>query len=117
MTTEIKTAIKSAEERLENEKLEQLKTEVYQFLKQELQSIDDITDKITHLNEQRRVHEENIKNIKAGNLEAVERRREALQQAWHIPWSHPLFNRNPTAWYNSMIAGFTIKIGDKTFIF
>jgi hypothetical protein len=75
MTNENKTAIQQAEKQLENERAEKLKNEIYTYLKQELELIDNIDNRIRKLSEEKRAHEENIKNIKQGNLKAIEERR------------------------------------------
>lgn len=121
MTDETKTAIKSAEKRLEEEKKEKLKEEIYQFLKQELGENERIDKAIAKLKEERRIHEENIKNVKSGNLKAIEDRKKALDQNWAVTWdwntaSGTCANHLYT-WYNDMVAGITIKINGKTFIF
>ncbi len=124
---ELKTAIKSAEERLENERAERLKQEVYEFLKQELESVDKIDADIRKLNEQKRVHEENIKNVKSGNLEAIEKRRQSLNQLPQFTFTtlttgNAIGNWTATSgsnrWFNTYVAGTTITTtAGKTYIF
>lgn len=78
MTQEIKTAIKSAEKRLEEEHQARLTNEIHEYLKSELTSIENLENQIRTLETQKRVHEENIKNIKSGNIKAIEERRKFL---------------------------------------
>lgn len=113
---EQKTAIKLAEEMLEKERKEKLQREVYEYLKSELDSIDDIDQKLRDLSTQKKVHEENVKNIKQGNLEAIEKRRQSFG-------GYTFTTTIPTVWtgtpfYNNFVAGVTITTGSgKTYIF
>lgn len=75
MTQTTKTAIQGAEQLLEKERKEKLQNEIYDYLKCELEAIDEIEQKISKWKTEKIAHEENIKNIKQGNLEAIEKRR------------------------------------------
>lgn len=122
---EQKTAIKLAEEMLEKERKEKLQREVYEYLKAELDSIDDIDKELRDLNTQKKVHEENIKNIKQGNLEAIEKRRQSfggltissspITGTWG---TYSLNGGGGTQFYNNFVAGVTYTTGSgKTYIF
>lgn len=103
MTQETKTAIKSAEERLEKETNDRLQAEVYDYLKSQLNELEDHkSQKRFHEGEIHRI-EENIKNLKSGNLEAIEKRRQARNEdrRFTVTWS-----TNP-AFFNQYVAGFT----------
>ena len=120
---EQKTAIKLAEEMLEKERKEKLQREVYNYLKAELDSIDDIDKQLHELNTKKKVHEENVKNIKQGNLEAIEKRRQSfggLTVAATLP-SWLIYNTNGGSgpqFYNSFVAGVTYTTASgKTYIF
>lgn len=93
-----KTAIKSAEERLENERKEKLQQEIYDYLKHELDSIDEIDERLSKLKAEKIAHEENIKNIKQGNLEAIEKRRQSFPYTFTTTVSTPL-------WYSTTASG------------
>lgn len=125
MTQIEKTAIKSAEERLEQERKEKLQQEVYDYLKGELEAIDSIEQKLSKLKTEKIAHEENIKNIKQGNLEAIEKRRTSFDYTYM-----PLVISSPSgvwggtsyttgsAFYNSSVAGITVTTSSgKTTIF
>lgn len=113
----IKTAIQEAEKKLEQERGERIKHEVYAFLKQELEDIDQIDSQIKKLHESKRIHEENIKNVKAGNIEAIEKRREAVNGTWQ-PFTYTFTYSNPVQFYNTVIAGYTVTVpSGKTIIF
>lgn len=124
---EQKTAIKLAEEMLEKERKEKLQREVYEYLKSELDSIDDIDQKLRDLSTQKKVHEENVKNIKQGNLEAIEKRRKSLTYGGLTvsssaigTWTTVTLNNasSGTQFYNNYVAGVTITTGSgKTYIF
>jgi hypothetical protein len=120
MSQETKTAIKSAEERLEQERSEQLQNELYEFLKSELNQIDDLDERIRKLQEDKRIHEENIKNVKQGNLDAIEKRRQAVNGTWltFSSASSTTTLNNPLRFYNTYVAGacFTTAQG-KTYFF
>lgn len=123
MSDDIKRAIKSAQERLEDEQNEKLKTDIYEYLKSELESIDSIDSRIRKLNEEKRVHEENIKNLKQGNLQAIEKRREALVGGTIVINNWPSFTTltntsSSGTFYYSNLAGTTITTtAGKTYIF
>lgn len=119
MTQIEKTAIQQAEKKLEQERKEKLQQEVYDYLKGELEAIDSLDQQISKLKTEKVAHEENIKNIKQGNLEAIEKRR----QNFHFSISPPL---STTEWryypaqnfYTTAVAGLTIKTSSgKTTIF
>lgn len=113
---EQKTAIKLAEEMLEKERKEKLQREVYEYLKSELDSIDDIDQKLRDLSTQKKVHEENIKNIKQGNLEAIEKRRKAFGGYMFTTTIPAVWTGTP--FYNTFVAGVTYTTGSgKTYIF
>lgn len=121
---EQKTAIKLAEEMLEKERKEKLQREVYEYLKSELDSIDDIDQRLRDLSTQKKVHEENVKNIKQGNLEAIVKRRNSLPGWSTSTMFQPLAtytlqtSSNGTQFYNNFVAGVTITTGSgKTYIF
>ena len=119
MTQQEKTAIKSAEERLEQERKEKLQQEVYDYLKGELEAIDSIEQKLSKLKTEKIAHEENIKNIKQGNLEAIEKRRNSFDYTYTtttLPqW--PTYSTG-TAFYTSSVAGITVTTSSgKTTIF
>jgi len=123
---EQKTAIKLAEEMLEKERKEKLQREVYEYLKSELDSIDDIDKRLRDLSTQKKVHEENVKNIKQGNLEAIEKRRQSFggltltATTTNLPWATYTFPAaaSGTQFYNNFVAGVTITTGSgKTYIF
>lgn len=122
MTQQEKTAIKSAEERLEIERKEKLQQEVYDYLKGELEAIDSIEQKLSKLKTEKIAHEENIKNIKQGNLEAIEKRRQSFPFVY-IPmttssgWIGTTYNTGSN-FYNSSVAGITVTTSSgKTTIF
>ena len=114
---EQKTAIKLAEEMLEKERKEKLQREVYEYLKSELDSIDDIDKQLRDLSTKKKAHEENIKNIKQGNLEAIEKRRQTFGG---LTIRTPFLNTTVTSphFYNTYVAGVTYTTGSgKTYIF
>lgn len=117
---EQKTAIKLAEEMLEKERKEKLQREVYEYLKSELDSIDDIDKQLRDLSTQKKVHEENVKNIKQGNLEAIEKRRQTFGG---LTWTTSTIGSSwrtvsPNTFYNNFVAGVTYTTGSgKTYIF
>ena len=78
MTQIEKTAIQQAEKKLEQERKDKLQEEVYDYLKGELESIDSLERQISKLKTEKVAHEENIKNIKQGNLDAIEKRRQSF---------------------------------------
>lgn len=112
MTQIEKTAIKSAEERLEQERKEKLQQEIYDYLKHELDSIDQIDERLSKLKAEKIAHEENIKNIKQGNLEAIEKRR--LSFPYTFTTTIPLngWTNGGASWsgtvYTSNLAGMTV---------
>lgn len=119
MTQDIKTAIKQAEKTLEQERSEQLQTEIYTFLKGELEEIDGIENRIRKLSEQKRIHEENVKNVKQGNLAAVEKRRESLNASWPT-WTYTTSGTGIVRpyFYAATLAGTTITTtAGKTYVF
>lgn len=122
MTQIEKTAIQQAEKQLEQERNEKLQEEIYDYLKGELEAIDSIEQKLSKLKTEKVAHEENIKNIKQGNLEAIEKRRQSFVYTYHPSsilgtvttggWS------NGTMFYNNNVAGITITTSSgKTTIF
>lgn len=122
MSQDQKTAIKLAEEMLDKERKEKLQREVYDYLKQELDCIDDIEQKLNKLKTEKTAHEENIKNIKQGNLEAIEKRRQSFPftttftTTWPSVWT--TYNGTGTNFYNGYVAGITItNSSGKTYIF
>lgn len=121
MTQEIKTAIKAAEQSLEDERQTKLQQEIKSYLKSELDEIDRIDQQISKLKTDKLAHEENIKNLKAGNLKAIEDRRLAL--GWPTPYDliHTWQGMASNSWnfYNQNIAGFTYQspFTGKTYIF
>ena len=124
MSQEQKTAIKLAEEMLDKERKEKLQREVYEYLKQELDYIDEIEQKLNKLKTEKTAHEENIKNIKQGNLEAIEKRRQSFPftttlthtTTWPTIWT--TYNGSGTNFYNGYVAGATItNRSGKTYIF
>jgi len=122
MSNEQKTAIQQAEKQLEQERKAKLQREVYDYLRQELDRIDDISQKIKKLETDKRAHEENIKNVKQGNLEAIGKRRQAM--GWAITSANPFLDANTInpwnghSFYNSNVAGFTYTTSSgKTYIF
>lgn len=119
MTQIEKTAIKSAEERLEQERKEKLQNEVYEYLKGELDAIDTIDRKVRELETEKRAHEENVKNIKQGNLEAIEKRRQSFQYVYSPPVAFKYWTTSSTNnFYNDFVAGATYTTGSgKTYIF
>ena len=88
MTNEQKKAIESAEKRFKEEQAERFKEDIYEFLKQEYNSIESLSEKIKKLQEDKHIHEENIKNIKSGNLGAIEKRRK-LTDGFALTWTYP----------------------------
>lgn len=124
MSNEQKTAIQQAEKQLETERKERLQKEVYDYLKQELEAIDNIDSQVRKLETEKRAHEENVKNIKQGNLEAIEKRRQNF--VWIYPGNStitvPFYPQwtvtTGTNFYNSNVAGLTVNLDSgKTFIF
>ncbi len=114
--TQIQTAIKEAEKTLEQERKEKLQREVYEYLKQELEAIDAIDQKVRKLETEKRAHEENIKNIKQGNLEAIEKRRQAM--GWPVTWAISTSAIGNYAFYSANVAGTTVTTSSgKTYIF
>lgn len=118
MTEQIKTAIKAAEKSLEEDRQTKLRNEVYQYLKYEHEAIDLIEQKVQKLSEERRAHEENIKNIKQGNLKAIEERRKAYDWIVYTPQlgisstlayaTSVTSGANSTAFYSNAVAGATV---------
>lgn len=113
MTQIEKTAIKSAEERLEQERKEKLQQEIYDYLKHELDSIDQIDERLSKLKAEKIAHEENIKNIKQGNLEAIEKRRQTFPYTLTVarPFDTNLWHTTSGGtgnFYTSAVAGMTI---------
>ena len=126
MTQIEKTAIQQAEKKLEQERKDKLQEEIYDYLKGELEAIDSIEQKISKLKTEKVAHEENIKNIKQGNLDAIEKRRVSFPYTFYTPI--PLGSATGTwttyttgssnAFYNSAVAGLTITTSSgKTTIF
>jgi hypothetical protein len=116
MTQHEKTAIQQAEKQLEQERKEILQQEVYEYLKSELDEIDRLDANIKEYQTQKRAHEENIKNIKQGNLEAIKRRTQALPYATSWTWTAaPAIG---PSFYASYVAGTTVTTASgKTIIF
>lgn len=118
MTEQIKTAIKAAEKSLEEDRQAKLRNDVYQYLKQEHEAIDSIEQKVQKLSEERRAHEENIKNIKQGNLKAIEERRKTYDWVVYTPrlglanttsiGTYANSVTNATAFYSNVVAGATV---------
>lgn len=121
MTKIEQTAIKSAEERLEKERKEKLQEEIYDYLKGELEAIDSIEQKLSKLKTEKIAHEENIKNIKQGNLEAIEKRRQSFTYTYMpaaITADGWATYSTSTAFYNNNVAGITVTTSNgKTTIF
>ena len=122
MTQEIKTAIKSAEQRLEDEQTTKIQEEVYEYLKYELGEIENLKNQVRTLESQLRVHEENVKNVKTGNLEAIEKRRKALNQPAVTTWTFTSTlpaNYSGYRFYDNYVAGFTYTspLTGRTYIF
>lgn len=124
MTQSTKTAIQQAEKQLEQERKQKLQDEIYDYLKQELESIDSIDRQISKLKTEKVAHEENIKNIKQGNLGAIEKRRQSFTYTYPT-FALPSFTTSGwtgyttgTAFYNNAVAGLTITTSSgKTTIF
>lgn len=122
MTQIEKTAIQQAEQKLEQDRKEKLQQEVYDYLKQELESIDSIEQRISKLKTEKIAHEENIKNIKQGNLEAIEKRRQTFPYRYYLPantsWSSNGWFSTGSTFYNNNVAGLSITTSSgKTLIF
>ena len=126
MSNETKTAIHLAEKMLEKERSEKLKNEVYLYLKGELEAVDSIDGKIRKLQEEKRAHEENIKNIKQGNLSAIEQRRQAFDWTvvpyrpdWPVLTSgYMISTATGSGFYSMTVAGTTIQTAaGNTYIF
>lgn len=122
MTQIEKTAIQQAEKKLEQERKDKLQEEIYDYLKQELEAIDYIEQKLSKLKTEKIAHEENIKNIKQGNLEAIEKRRQSFVYTYSpssiLGTVMPNGWTNGTMFYNNNIAGITITTSSgKTTIF
>lgn len=126
MTQIEKTAIQQAEKKLEQERKDKLQDEIYDYLKQELESIDSIEQRISKLKTEKVAHEENIKNIKQGNLDAIEKRRQTFTYTYmpaaittaNAIWSTTLSGTSNTAFYNNNVAGLTVTTSSgKTTIF
>lgn len=125
MTQIEKTAIQQAEKKLEQERKDKLQEEIYYYLKGELEAIDSIEQQMSKLKTEKVAHEENIKNIKQGNLEAIEKRRQTFSYTY-VPavitsgtgaWA-TYTSGGTTAFYNSNIAGITVTTASgKTTIF
>ncbi len=122
MTQIEKTAIQQAEKKLEQERKDKLQEEVYDYLKGELESIDSIEQRMSKLKTEKIAHEENIKNIKQGNLDAIEKRRQSFVYTY-TPGS-TLGTITTSGWtsgtmfYNNAVAGLTITTSSgKTTIF
>lgn len=122
MTSIEKTAIQQAEKKLEQERKDKLQDEIYDYLKQELESIDSIEQRISKLKTEKVAHEENIKNIKQGNLDAIEKRRQSFNYTY-MPYAITTSGGSGTyttgtAFYNTAVAGLTITTSSgKTTIF
>lgn len=125
-TKDQKTAIQQAEKQLEQERAEKLKNEIYSYLKGELEAIDSIDGKIRKLSEEKRAHEENVKNLKQGNLKAIEERRKNYN--WTITRGDNYFllgggftttcGGSSSQFYSTNVAGTTITTtAGKTYIF
>lgn len=121
MTQIEKTAIQQAEKQLEQDRKEKLQREVYDYLKGELDAIDEIEQRVRKLETEKRAHEENIKNIKQGNLEAIEKRRIQFPYTYFVPPSltkTTFITSSGTSFYNNAVAGVTYTTGSgKTYIF
>lgn len=121
MSNETKTAIQQAEKQLDQERKAQLQREVYEYLKQELDSIDSIDNQVRELTTQKKAHEENIKNIKQGNLGAIEKRRLAFPSTATLTFSQQfprIWNTTGPNFYNTFVAGISYTtVSGKTYIF
>lgn len=117
MSNEQKTAIQGAEKRLEQERREKLQNEIYQFLKSELDEVDRIDGNIKELSGEKRIHEENIKNVKQGNLKAIEDRRRSLVNEGYFlnptlslpKWNITYSSSSGTNFYSSYVAGMSVR--------
>lgn len=127
MTQIEKTAIQQAEKKLEQERKDKLQDEIYDYLKGELESLDNIDRQISKLKTEKVAHEENIKNIKQGNLDAIEKRRQSFSYTY-MPlslsttssgWTGVSYTSgSSTAFYNTNVAGLTVTTSSgKTTIF
>lgn len=120
MTQIEKTAIQQADKKLEQERKDKLQEEIYDYLKGELEAIDNLDRQISKLKTEKVAHEENIKNIKQGNLEAIEKRRQTftytyMPSAFSPPWTTYLTG---TQFYTNNVAGITVTTSSgKTTIF
>jgi len=113
--TEIQRAIKSAQERLESETNERLTNQIHDYLREELDAIESLKQNKEELETKIRLHEENIKNVKTGNLEAIKRRQLSLNQP-AITWT---VSSSGWPFFNNYVAGFTYTspLTGKTYIF
>ncbi len=123
MSDEIKRAIKSAQERLDQETNERLTNEIHEYLREELDSIERLKKQKEEIDTKIRVHEENVKNVKTGNLEAIEKRRQAtvsLNLGGNlITWSTTFQPPTGYRFYDNYVAGFTYTspLTGRTYIF
>lgn len=117
MSQDTKEAIQQAQKTLDKERKEQLQREVYEYLKSQLELIESHKERKAFHEGQIRVYEENIKNVKTGNLEAIEKRRKALNQPilWNFTSTSTGFN--PHQFFNNFVAGTVIDINGKQIIF
>lgn len=124
MTQIEKTAIQQADKKLEQERKDKLQEEIYDYLKGELEAIDNLDRQISKLKTEKVAHEENIKNIKQGNLEAIEKRRQTFNYTY-MPlavttssgWSGTTYTTG-TQFYTNNVAGITVTTSSgKTTIF
>lgn len=129
MNQQTKTAIQSAEQDLEKDKQEALKKQIYDYLKGELDAVEGIESQMRKLNEQKKAHEENIKNLKQGNLKAIEERNKSfgwtvqgqLSVTPFIGYSQiaaQASSQSSYAFYTNNVAGTTITTSNgKLFVF
>lgn len=113
MNQQTKTAIQSAEQDLEKDKQDALKKQIYDYLKGEIDAVEGIESQMRKLNEQKKAHEENIKNIKQGNLKAIEERNKSF--GWNLtvsntwPFNTTQFLPQGYTFYSQNVAGLSVK--------
>lgn len=117
MTTDVKQAIDAAKEDIETEKRTALKNQVYTYLKSELESVDSIDAQIRKLNESKRAHEENIKNIKDGNLQAIQERAVYQNMPQIFLTNSSLAIPTGFTFFRNFVAGTVITVNGKSFYF
>jgi len=123
MTQDTKTAISSAERELKEEQTQELKNQVKNALKNQYEKLEYNDQKRKRVEEERHVIEENIKNIKSGNLEAILERAKVVPQPdiekiikiiidiQNNNWYRPPQQYYPNWWYNNTISGITFTTG------